>query len=167
MQNQEDHERTICRQTEVQFLLRGVSGITFGKSFPLIGSMVIGRDNTCDITIPSDEISRNHARIVARPGSILIEDTGSSNGTFVNNLPIERAVVKEGDEIRFDKIRFQVQSFNQLEEFLTEPNSRDTSNHVPSTPPAKKRSGIKIVTISLLLIAISAGAFYFFTQLQA
>ena len=158
--SQQQHDATVFRQKEAQFILRGVSGTTFGKSFPLIGNMLIGREKSCDITIPSDEISRSHARIIARPDSILIEDLGSANGTYVNGHPIEKAVLKLGDDIRFDKIRFQVQSLNEVEEFLTEPARH--SSHTPRPQSGSSKSlpkTLSIVGIITLLLALAA--FYF------
>ena len=80
--SQQQHDATVFRQKEAQFILRGVSGKTFGKSFPIIGNMLIGREKSCDITIPSDEISRSHARIIARPDSKLIADPGHATVTY-------------------------------------------------------------------------------------
>ena len=150
-------DRTVFRQTEAQFLLRGVSGIMFGRNFTLVGSMIVGREKNCDIAIPNDEISRQHARIITRPGSILLEDLGSSNGTFVNGKPIDKAVVIVGDEIRFDKIRFNLQSLNQIEELLTEPQGQRREYQ-----PTQPRSNKKIITLGLLsIIALISAAAYF------
>lgn len=157
----QQHDQTIFRQTEAQLLLRGVSGITFGKTFKLVGSMVIGREPECDITIPSDEISRKHARIITRPGSIMIEDMGSSNGTYVNNQPVQKAVVHEGDDIRFDKIRFKVLSLSEADEFLTEPN-HSTPDRSPTATSEKSKSSVGKVIFSILLIAIAATAAAYF-----
>lgn len=67
--------------------------LTF-RSGPRLGQVVevtpagvlIGRDPDCDIVLTEDErVSRRHARLVATPdGRAVIEDLGSSNGTFVN-----------------------------------------------------------------------------------
>jgi VWFA-related protein len=48
----------------------------------------IGREE-CDLTIPGDRhVSRKHAKITFENGVFYIEDSGSSNGTFVNDAPI-------------------------------------------------------------------------------
>lgn len=158
----QQHDQTIFRQTEAELLLRGVSGVTFGKTFKLVGSMVIGREPECDITIPSDEISRKHARIITRPGSVMIEDMGSSNGTFVNNQPVQKAVVQEGDEIRFDKLRFKVLSLSEADEFLTEPNHATPDRSTPAATPEKSKSSAGKIIFSILLIAIAATAAAYF-----
>ena len=56
-----------------------------GKSFPLTkDELSIGRDISNDIVINDAEISRHHARLNVQAGGFVLEDTGSTNGTFVN-----------------------------------------------------------------------------------
>lgn len=56
-----------------------------GKVYPLIkNELTIGRDINNDIVINDSEISRNHCRLVMSGDSYLIEDLGSTNGTWVN-----------------------------------------------------------------------------------
>jgi pSer/pThr/pTyr-binding forkhead associated (FHA) protein len=77
------------------------TGPTPGKAFELIKDvMSIGREANSDITIQDTEISRNHARISRKSGAYVLEDQGSTNGTFVNKqrLMAPRALVP-GDEI--------------------------------------------------------------------
>lgn len=44
----------------------------------------IGRDVNNDIVVNDAEISRKHARLILRSGGYVLEDLGSTNGTFVN-----------------------------------------------------------------------------------
>jgi hypothetical protein len=61
------------------------SGPTPGKAFDLSKNEIsIGRDVSNDIIINDAEISRRHARLTAQPGGYVLEDNGSTNGTFVN-----------------------------------------------------------------------------------
>ena len=63
---------------------------------------------------PEAKVSRRHARISIRDGNYLIEDLGSTNGTFVNRgrrlAPGDRCPLKDGDEIIVGKtfLRFRV-----------------------------------------------------------
>ncbi|NIO00422.1 MAG: FHA domain-containing protein, partial [Anaerolineae bacterium] len=45
---------------------------------------VIGRDVANDIVLNDAEVSRQHARLTQTPGGYVLEDLGSTNGTFVN-----------------------------------------------------------------------------------
>jgi predicted component of type VI protein secretion system len=103
-----DDGRTRIRSALPKFMLRGVSGVTFGKVFPLAGVTVIGRNPECDISIPTDEISRRHAELRPSQDGVMVEDLGSANGTFVNDRRITRELIKHGDELRFDQLRFQL-----------------------------------------------------------
>lgn len=59
---------------------------------------IIGRSPACDVAINSPEVSRRHARIFWAPsGRWMIEDTSSSNGTFVNGKRIASCSLSPGD----------------------------------------------------------------------
>ncbi len=72
------------------------------KEFELIRSeLVIGRDDGVDIVIPTPAVSRRHARLMMENNGYIIEDLGSSNGTFVNgDRLIGRRALQHGDQIR-------------------------------------------------------------------
>jgi len=60
-------------------------GPTPGKSFDLTGANVtIGRDINADIVINIPEVSRRHSQFRLDAGNYILEDLGSTNGTFVN-----------------------------------------------------------------------------------
>ncbi len=61
------------------------SGPEPGKTFPLEREeLFMGRDLANDITISDPEVSRRHARFIMQEENILLEDLGSTNGTFLN-----------------------------------------------------------------------------------
>lgn len=71
----------------------------------------IGRSSKCDITISSERVSSLHAEMtLLNNGDILLEDKGSTNGTFVQNRPIKpgkSVSVRRGDAIRFADVELQ------------------------------------------------------------
>ena len=71
--------------SEASFRLVVRSGPNPGMTFDLTKEVtLIGRDVTNDIVIGDAEVSRQHARITRTPGGYVVEDMGSTNGTFVN-----------------------------------------------------------------------------------
>lgn len=65
--------------------------------------MLLGRVATCDIQIDDTKASRKHARLIYEGAVLEIEDLGSSNGTLLNDKPIQRKMVRDGDVIRIGK----------------------------------------------------------------
>jgi len=85
--------------TQFQFVMR--SGPTPGVTFPLDGDqLTIGRDSSNGVAINDAEVSRRHSRLSFRGGKYVIEDLGSTNGTFVNGQRLAGPVVlKAGDVV--------------------------------------------------------------------
>ncbi len=79
-----------------------------GQFFPIRGTLLVGREQDCDLIINDQLLSRHHARLWLDDGGLNIEDLGSANGTFVNGQRIDRAEIQSGDEIRFDSAAFRV-----------------------------------------------------------
>src|SRR3954447_22058527 len=80
--------------------LRFISGKYQGGEFPLGAQpeIVVGRSSELDMVLVEDMVSRRHARIECGE-QIVIEDLGSTNGTFVNGEKIKKATLKEGDRV--------------------------------------------------------------------
>ena len=77
-----------------------------GESFRPAGERTrIGRSPDCEIFLDDVTVSRNHAVLIERDGSYVVEDQGSLNGTFVNRKRIESATLQEGDEVQIGKYR--------------------------------------------------------------
>jgi pSer/pThr/pTyr-binding forkhead associated (FHA) protein len=79
------------------------SGPSIGQIYPLEKSeMVIGRDLGNEIVISDSEVSRRHARIFMQGNNYVIEDLGSTNGTFVNAQRLTGSyVLRPGEIITF------------------------------------------------------------------
>ncbi len=61
---------------------------------------LIGRGETCDMRLGSDEISREHAAIVRRWDGVFVQDLGSKNGVSVNEQAAGEVRVRDGDLVR-------------------------------------------------------------------
>lgn len=62
--------------------------------------ITIGRTRQNDICIPSHAVSRDHARLIVSANSVTLFDMGSANGCFVNDEPIKRHKLRNGDRVR-------------------------------------------------------------------
>jgi len=71
---------------------------------------LIGRQETCQLRMPLASVSREHAAIFFdEEDELVIEDLGSSNGTFVNQDRIEgREELTPGDVVQIGGISLQV-----------------------------------------------------------
>src|SRR4051794_27538564 len=81
--------------------LRFISGKYQGGEFPMVPNkeIVVGRSSDLDMVLVEEMVSRKHARIAYEEDAVIIEDLGSTNGTFVNGEKIKRAQLKEGDRV--------------------------------------------------------------------
>jgi diguanylate cyclase (GGDEF)-like protein len=76
-------------------------GPNLGRRFALgPGETVVGRAPDVGIPLESDSVSRRHARVTRTEPGFLLEDLGSTNGCYVNDRRVDRAVLKDGDIIR-------------------------------------------------------------------
>ena len=65
--------------------------------------VTIGRAPDNDIPVDNLAVSNYHARIYFEAGSLVVEDLNSLNGSFLNDIRVERAVLKDGDSILVGK----------------------------------------------------------------
>ena len=80
------------------------------QEHPLTGAMNVGRSADCTLTIDDAKVSRVHATFRVDGGQLVVEDMGSSNGTRVNELKIDKPTpVYNGDKICFEKHCYKLQ----------------------------------------------------------
>lgn len=96
-----DNEPTMMGQGRPAATLVIRQGPQAGMSFPLVGNqMTMGREEGLEISLQDPESSRRHARISWQAGQYIIEDLGSTNGTFVNGIQITTPqVLNAGDSV--------------------------------------------------------------------
>src|SRR5439155_8695404 len=75
-----------------------------------VGSRPVGIGRAPDNDLPVDNlaVSNHHARVYFEAGRLVVEDLDSLNGTFVNDLRIERATLHDGDTIWIGKHHIKV-----------------------------------------------------------
>jgi diguanylate cyclase (GGDEF)-like protein len=71
-----------------------------GERVPLAEELVLGREPGCGLVLPSDDVSRRHARIVLEDGGHVLVDLDSTNGTRVNGAAVSRRRLASGDRVR-------------------------------------------------------------------
>jgi pSer/pThr/pTyr-binding forkhead associated (FHA) protein len=77
-----------------------------GKTYPLEGRgpWSIGRSEENDIVISDPNVSRRHARLSRLESGFVVEDLGSTNGTLLDDAPIDRERIEGGDKLTFGGI---------------------------------------------------------------
>jgi pSer/pThr/pTyr-binding forkhead associated (FHA) protein len=73
------------------------------------GTKTVGRAVRADFQVDAPMVSRVHCRLAADAHDRLeVEDLGSTNGTFVNERRVTRAVLAPGDHLRVGRVEFFV-----------------------------------------------------------
>lgn len=91
------------------FTLRIVKGMPAGGTYRVRGEMSVGRNAQCDIFLVDPSVSRNHALLDVREGTLVVRDAGSSNGTYVNGKRVQLRALRTGDVVAFGKTEMRVE----------------------------------------------------------
>lgn len=76
------------KSTELSIVITQGPSALLGTVMPINSSIIVGRAPGSDIYIPDDMISGKHARITPIPDGAVLEDLKSTNGTFLNGMPV-------------------------------------------------------------------------------
>ncbi len=73
------------------------------------GETILGREDGLALSLPGEStISRRHASITRNGDNVVVQDLGSTNGTFINGGRLENeATLKPGDDVQFGSVRFR------------------------------------------------------------
>ena len=104
----DDVGATTVRAALPKYALRAQTGRMLGRSYPLTGVAIVGRAPDCQLRLEDSNLSRKHAKLIPTNDGVVIEDLGSTNGSFHNGKRVQRAVAQAGDEIGFDTLRFRL-----------------------------------------------------------
>ncbi|MBE4751097.1 FHA domain-containing protein [Corallococcus sp. ZKHCc1 1396] len=108
---------------------RSEAGGASGKEVVLDDAIItLGRDKTCQVMLPQQAVSRNHARITQEGTLYFVEDLGSAYGTKINGKPLpqgEKELLRNGDiiaiaqyDVRFDRVVEIVQDVSDKTSFI-------------------------------------------------
>lgn len=113
LQDRGEHPLTADEAAHVE----GVSGFAVvvergprtGLTFALPeGNTTVGRHPESDIFLNDVTVSRHHCRFLVSGESLVVEDSGSTNGTYVNEARVDRMDLEPGDELIVGRFHFVV-----------------------------------------------------------
>jgi pSer/pThr/pTyr-binding forkhead associated (FHA) protein len=83
------------------------AGLRAGSAYDLSDGALLGRGDSADIRLEDTFASSAHARLVAEGDVIVLEDLGSTNGTYLNGEPLRGPQpLHIGDSIRIGDSEF-------------------------------------------------------------
>jgi pSer/pThr/pTyr-binding forkhead associated (FHA) protein len=117
----------------------------------------LGRDVANDIVLGDPEVSRQHSRITRTPGGYVLEDMGSTNGTFVNGERLAAPrVLREGDLIGLsEKVTLTFEALTPGVEETVVSQAEEPQRYAPTVrepapmPAAPSPTPVKPVTPSV------------------
>jgi pSer/pThr/pTyr-binding forkhead associated (FHA) protein len=130
----------LAQNIEDKPVLIAQTGPLNGQRWPIKDTLLVGREDDCEVVIPSRQVSRSHARLTPSEEGVLLEDLGSKNGTHINGKPLEEPVyLQDGDIIQI--------ALAQLFVFISsdatmplEPNQGELLVDIPRRLRLEKRS---------------------------
>ncbi len=162
-------------------------GAGAGSEHPVNGELILGREQgSADLVIDDPGVSRRHARVLVDNGGVIVEDLGSSNGTYVNGQRISGPVeLGAGDEVQVGATVLGVEG-GTAATALMPPGAPATAEHPgPAAPPGPRRptasrraaprrlappphdrgnlpalAAVFLGPLSILLVFLSAGGFF-------
>ena len=99
--------RNIAGNNEIDAYLEFVEGFHIGKVYHLVqDTLIVGRQQTCDLILRDDEVSRQHLNVFREGLRWCLEDLGSTNGTYVNGVRVDKSILKPQDRVRLGQTTF-------------------------------------------------------------
>ncbi|MCA9535296.1 MAG: FHA domain-containing protein [Myxococcales bacterium] len=68
--------------------------------------IVVGRSRDCGLVLSDGSVSGRHARLSWQGATLLVEDLGSANGTWVRGQRVSQAQLRPGDDLRLGAVSF-------------------------------------------------------------
>jgi two-component system cell cycle response regulator len=78
-------------------------------------NLMIGRGNDCHVCLEDKSVSRHHCLVQREREGYFVTDLGSTNGTFINDLPVAENILENGDHLRVGCYLFRFLAGNNVE----------------------------------------------------
>lgn len=92
---------------KTRYVLEIIQGPDSGRTFPLEGNEVhMGRQAQCEIVLRDLEISRRHLKVSQSGDDWIVDDLGSTNGTWLNGQRIAKQRISPGDRVEIGETVF-------------------------------------------------------------
>lgn len=93
-----------------------IYGQELGRKYNLDSpSIILGRSSKCDVQIDQESVSRNHCKLMNTGKTVMVRDLGSTNGTYVNDIPVDEHVLRDGDLIKIGRTIFKFLTGGNIE----------------------------------------------------
>jgi EAL domain-containing protein (putative c-di-GMP-specific phosphodiesterase class I) len=79
------------------------------------GVCEVGRGSDCGFRINSGSVSKRHARFIASGMQLIVEDLGSTNGTFVNGKRVSHSALVDRDIVQFANATYRIERCQAIE----------------------------------------------------
>lgn len=101
---------------------------------------LVGRVETCDLQLASDEISREHAAFIRLWDGVVVKDLGSKNGVLVNDGPVIEQRLRDGDLVRIGPATLRVS--DPADRYLRDFEARAEAGPGEAASPADAESAV-------------------------
>lgn len=147
--------------------LRGLVGPWAGRTYPLKGKVLVGRQPPAVVLLEDDSVSRRHAELVATPSGVTVKDLGSANGTLLNGEPLgdEPVPLQPGDQLQFGVVEMAFDAAEEAPAALARrgagpiPTRRGgaAAAEADAAPAPGSRKRLTVVAMSVVGLLVVAG----------
>ena len=123
----------------MKFSLVLTQGNSQGKAIPITKSeFSIGRDASCNLRPASPHVSKKHCLLRMRGAQVFVEDLKSTNGTFVNDAPVQgERELHDGDRLKIGPLDLIVKLETHVDKETVVPAAAKSAAPAKNAAPAK------------------------------
>lgn len=122
------------------YMFKFISGKYQGGEFPIPmdSELIIGRSSDLEMVLAEEMVSRKHAKVITKNNKIVLQDLGSTNGTFVNGERITIYPLKTGDRVLIGTSIFKLVEVEEADASQSLDKKRDIKSRLQAITQAKK-----------------------------